>query len=399
MNKLKRLLTKRNFMDMGRGIKLLAIAAFCLFIRNKEKYSDLWIINERPMEARDNGYWLFKYIMDNNLHDNTRYIIKKRCADARKLEKYSHRLIEYQSLRHYVYYCLSSKQISTQLIFGSPSYSVAKYFKRIMPVKKSYVYLGHGIHKDDVEFLYKKNSKIDLFITDNDHEVKECLEVGGYREENVVLTGRPRNDGLNDFVSRKEILIMPTNRIWFDDWKRDERSENFLKSRFSKEYQELLYDKDLQKLLKESGYRLLFYLHTNSRWVFKHFKSDCEDIILVDINNIGVQEVLKRGAMLITDYSSVAFDFGYMYKPVIYFQYDYGTFREKQYKEGWFSYQEHGLGDIIDNRKALVERISAILQSGCKMDDKYKKRVAYIYYYRDSENCSRVFNSIMNMNK
>ena len=50
-----------------------------------------------------------------------------------------------------------------------------------------------------------------------------------------------------------------------------------------------------------------------------------------------VQTVLKESAYLITDYSSISFDFAYMKKPLCYFQFDYAEFREKHYPEGYFS--------------------------------------------------------------
>lgn len=399
MNKLKRLFIKRNIKDILRSIKLLAIAFFCMFIKNREKYKDIWMIDERASEARDNGYWLFKYIMDNKLHDNVWYTIEDNSVDAYKLEKYSHRIIKLYSIRHYVYYCLSTRGISAHKIFGSPSYVACKYFKRLMPVKKTYIYLGHGIHKDNVDFLYKKSAKIDLFITDSDIEANELIKVSGYDKSNVAVTGRPRNDGLHDFKIEKEILLMPTNRIWFLEWTKETRSDNFLKSRFYNEYQALLDDITLHKLLKETGYKLLFYLHPNTQYYLELFKSECKEIIIVSNEDMDIQEVLKRTALLVTDYSSVAFDFSYMGKPSVYFQYDYENFRENQYSEGWFSYKKHGVGAIVDNRESLIDEISKSISNKCMMDEKYQKRAGNIYKYHDADNCKRVFNSIIDIKK
>ena len=38
---------------------------------------DLWIICEDANEARDNGYWMFKYIRENHPEQNCVYAIKK----------------------------------------------------------------------------------------------------------------------------------------------------------------------------------------------------------------------------------------------------------------------------------------------------------------------------------
>ena len=50
-------------------------------------------------------------------------------------------------------------------------------------------------------------------------------------------------------------------------------------------------------------------------------------IKIVDKTEKSIQELLRECKYLITDYSSVAFDFAYMKKPLQYFQFDYEEFR------------------------------------------------------------------------
>ncbi|MDX1358816.1 MAG: CDP-glycerol glycerophosphotransferase family protein, partial [Clostridia bacterium] len=363
MKKVRMLFNRTLARDLLRCIKLFFIAFYCLFIKHKEKYKNVWLIDERWPEARDNGYWLFKYIMDNKLSGNTWFLLKPDSPDRYKLKDYSHKVLKPRSIKHYILYCMSERNISTQIGFCSPSYIYQKYFKKMTPVKKRYVYLGHGIHKDDVDFLYKKNSKIDLFITDNDIEARELIENGGYGASNVAVTGRPRNDGLHDFNIKKEILVMPTTRIWWFDPVYKANHERFRESMFFSEYQKLLDDPGLHSILDKTGCRLLFFLHTNSQAFLRHFKANHKNIELVNADDMGVQEALKNCAMLVTDYSSVAFDVSYMGKPVIYFQFDYDRFRKSQYPEGWFSYEEHGVGKIVDNRNSLIDEIGKLVDS------------------------------------
>ena len=42
--------------------------------------------------------------------------------------------------------------------------------------------------------------------------------------------------------------------------------------------------------------------------------------------------------MLITDYSSIFFDFGYLNKPVIYSHFDYNEYRANHFRKGYFDY-------------------------------------------------------------
>ena len=47
-------------------VKYGAAVIVAPFAKNKEKYKDLWLIAERGIDARDNAYYLFKYITANH---------------------------------------------------------------------------------------------------------------------------------------------------------------------------------------------------------------------------------------------------------------------------------------------------------------------------------------------
>ena len=46
-----------------------------IFYKDREKYKDAWLICERGTEARDNGYWMFKYIREKHPEQKIYYII------------------------------------------------------------------------------------------------------------------------------------------------------------------------------------------------------------------------------------------------------------------------------------------------------------------------------------
>ena len=90
---------------------------------------------------------------------------------------------------------------------------------------------------------------------------------------------------------------------------------------------------------------------------------------------------------MITDYSSVFFDFAFMKKPVIY----YHEGNDYHYKDGYFSYEEMGFGDVIDNGEDLVDKVIDYIENGCEMEEKYKRRVDGFFKYTDQNNCKRVY--------
>ena len=70
---------------------------------------------------------------------------------------------------------------------------------------------------------------------------------------------------------------------------------------------------------------------------------------------------------------------------------------KSQYPEGWFSYEEHGVGKIVTNRSDLVAEIRIVIENGCMNNKEYKERVKVIYKLHDTYNCRRVYNSIIKM--
>ena len=109
-----------------------------------------------------------------------------------------------------------------------------------------------------------------------------------------------------------------------------------------------------------------------------------------------MQTLLKESSLLITDYSSVFFDFAYMHKPTIYYQFDRASFRKGHYQEGYFSYDD-GLGPVAFDSNALLRYIEEYCENGFRMNDSYAKKADEFFVYRDSKNCERVFNSIIEL--
>ncbi|WP_407043987.1 CDP-glycerol glycerophosphotransferase family protein, partial [Cronobacter malonaticus] len=58
-----------------------------------------------------------------------------------------------------------------------------------------------------------------------------------------------------------------------------------------------------------------------------------------------MQETFNRAALMITDYSSVAFEMAVQNKQTIYYQFDAKEFFAGHvYSKGYFDYREHGFG-------------------------------------------------------
>ena len=127
------------------------------------------------------------------------------------------------------------------------------------------------------------------------------------------------------------------------------------------------------------------------------FSSGCKNIIIADWNKYDIQQLLIDSAICITDYSSIAMDFAYMLKPLIYFQFDYEKFRASHYGEGYFSYAKDGFGEIGKRKDDVVCLIKEYYENDFKVKDKYLNRIKDFFTLHDDKNCYRTFEAINNL--
>ena len=104
-----------------------------------------------------------------------------------------------------------------------------------------------------------------------------------------------------------------------------------------------------------------------------------------------MQTLLKQAALLITDYSSVFFDMVYMKKPVIFYQFDYETFRSGQYPEGYFNYADNPFGPQCQSQDEVFAELTQAIEREFAVSDEYQKEHARFFPLYDTNNTKRVY--------
>lgn len=364
-----------------------------------------WLISEKRTEARDNGYYIFKYLRQSESKNEAYYSIVSSGIDYQKINNLGN-VVEYNSLPHIALY-LGSKYLLYCQVDNKPYENVrgiAKLdsFRRNKQIR---VYLTHGICKDNIPTSYNyRLAKYNIFICGARPEYDYYKKLYKYPEKNIALTGLCRFDGLFDTSSNNIILVMPTFRNWLrtdnssKEKATDKECELMLNSDFYNCYASLLLNARLQNILKENNVRVVFYLHYTLQPYTHLFKDivNSDRIEVCEREQYDVQDLLKKAKILITDYSSVAFDFSYMRKPVAYYHFDYKKYRSEHYKEGFFNYIKHGVGPIINNEDDLVIWINNTILTGYLLSDKYSYRLNDFFVSYDKENCERVYQTVAN---
>lgn len=176
-------------------------------------------------------------------------------------------------------------------------------------------------------------------------------------------------------------------------WRRYLNNENkytISNSSYFRTYNSLINNERLIKKAKEYGYKIIFRPHPH---VYKYIGLfDENEAIQIDHERGSYQELFKKGALLITDYSSVAFDFAYLKKPVLYYQ--YGEDYHFNFEESYFDYEKMGFGEVCNSEDELVDLLEEYMKNDCKMKDKHSKNVEDYFIFTDKNNCKRVHEAI-----
>lgn len=365
--------------------------------RKKER----WIVMERINVAGDNAEHFYKFLRENEEKDiRSFFVISRECADYKRMKQVGP-VLPFRKFRHKLNVLLAKKIISSQgedNIFN-PWDNDSNYIRDLYKYK--YVFLQHGIIKDDLsEWLNKFNKNLQMFVTSAKPEYRSIVEGDYFYDETVVkLTGLPRYDNLKqDIMPEKSIVFMPTWRFSLagrvnNDTGEREYNPLFKQSEFYRFYQSLINDERLIRVMKEHGYTGKFFLHPQHKVQTGDFTDN--DTIKVVRDGIDYQEEFQKNALLITDFSSVAFDFAYLKKPVIYTHFDRDTFfRGQIYSEGYFEYERDGLGPVCYDYETTLQAIVDAVKGGCQLEPLYDERSDRFYEWFDDKNCRRVYEEI-----
>lgn len=374
---------------------------FCLLLfykhaKNKYKNRNIWLISERGTEARDNGAWLFKYIRTNYPDQEVYYVISADSSDLKNIEQYGNILYSNTHRHRLMFY--GAKVLISAHVMGGFTTNLSfylhlnrnKWFREWFKDNRKIVFLQHGITKDDYQPYYKENTQLDLFICGAKTESDYIYSHYHYQNGEVKYTGFARFDNLANHKEINQILVMPTWRRYLAG----SSKHIFTESDYFKTWNSLIHSNNLSAFLKKYKLKLVFYLHHGMQPYTGLFNVSDDNIIIADNNHYDVQTLLMQSKLLISDYSSVCFDFAYMEKPVIYYQFDSDQFFAKHFKKGYFDYEKMGFGSVVEYEEEVISNLKQICDAQFKPSAIYLKRMNDFFPIHDSENCSRIYRVI-----
>lgn len=369
-----------------------ALAVFKMFYRNRADKGLICMGSSNGKFCDENVCELFKFLTGQG--EKVFLVIDRNSQDIHKIEGMGCLLYRFSFRANLMI-------LRSEIMIYDTSYvdlirCNSDFLKHIRKVN---IFHGiHGLKKISIENAANRVANDDYVIATSSHEV-EIKKSWGFSKERIWLTGLPRFDVLSrkrDIQQKNKIFFMPTWRPWF---KRDfldpsyKDVEQFKNSDYFREILRVCSSKYLNELLLENGYVLEIYVHKLMHRYLKKLdiSSELSNIVFLD-EKTNVQEQIITSDILITDYSSVFFDFLYLNRSVILYQFD----KEKYYRETPGSYiDETEISDlVVTDFESLLDKIRNTLD--LKDNDSIQANNLldkYVKYY-DEENCLRVYTNI-----
>ena len=379
------------------------------YMKSKKKFyfnkkSEIWIINDRKNQAGDNGEYFFRYLNEiKPININYYFVIEKNCSDYERLKSYNN-IIDYYSTDYLNLFIKADKIISSisDSWVINPFEADGIYIYDLFHF--DFIYLNNGIFKDELSFYLNKIKKnINLFIVSSHKEYNSLITPNyGYNKDNILLAGLPRFDSLKKLEKtiekEKILLIFPTWRNYIRgtiNIKTHEsiKSERFIHTKFFNFYNDLINDQELLKEMNNNKYIGILCLHQNFAQQREYF---IENKFFKVQSNCYNQELFVKSSLLITDYSSIFFDFAYLGKPIIYSQFDIEEYRKLQFPEGYFNYENDGFGPICYDLQCTIRTIILEIKNKCQLKDIYANRIKNFFKFFDDKNNYRIYNHLKN---
>lgn len=359
------------------------------YLLNKKK--DIWLVGERPYKAQDTGYHFFKYMRENHPEKPVYYVIDESSPELKNVEPLDN-IIFFKSKKHIEYASIATTFIGSHHADYLFPVRTKKFKKMVKGLK---VFLQHGVMgtKNMIANYGKIASSFDTdaFMVSSSFEKEMIITDFQYPQQDVFVTGLSRFDSLlkDDVELKPQILIIPTWRDWITD------SERFLTSEYYEKYKELVHHPMLHQLASSYGFSILLCLHPNMQQFSNEFKD--APVTVINQGEVDVQLLMKQSALLLTDYSSVGFDFSFLHRPVIYYQFD-----RKRFIGNYPSHLDldNDLpGDIVFDINALLVELKNYCENNFMMSDRNKMKSEKFLEYRDTNSSERVYKVVKNLKR
>ncbi|MDO4322960.1 MAG: CDP-glycerol glycerophosphotransferase family protein [Lachnospiraceae bacterium] len=357
----------------------------------------IWLFIDKIYKGGDSSEYMYRYAEKQKDGIKKYYLLDEASADYARMKKEGYHPLKRGSLKHRLVFLNADMVIaSNSTVFAFNDYS----FERSLPIRSDVHFdvacVQHGMSVQKIAIAQQRlRDNTRLYFCASKYEIenlsKPVYDYVGY--DALKLTGVPRYDGLKN-RAQKIIVISPTWRMQSalpvsrNEGVARDFNPHFKETNYYKVYNGLINDPRLLEAARTYGYRIQYVLHPIVSPQHDDFtKNDLVEII-PSIGDMSYEKIFCEGALMVTDFSGVQFDFAYMRKPVVYLHHNDIP---QHYEEGTFHYKTMGFGEICHTNEELIDVLCSYMKNDCIMPEMYRRRADDFFAFSDNHNCERIY--------
>ncbi|MEC5228083.1 CDP-glycerol glycerophosphotransferase family protein [Bacillus inaquosorum] len=245
---------------------------------------------------------------------------------------------------------------------------------------------------------YKQNflqeaSKWDYLISPNAYSTEIFKRAFQFKKQ-ILETGYPRNDIL--YSLNKESLINKVKQelgigedkkiiLYAPTW-RDNEFKKIGQYKFKLQF-------DLEEMKRELGDSVVILLRmhylVSEKFNLRKYKDFVKDVSLYK----DIRDLYLISDLLITDYSSVFFDYMNLKKPIVFFVYDLPAYRDS-IRGFYFDFQQKTPGNLVQTSEELIKTVKELLHNPY-IDHNYEDFYNEFCNLEDGKASKRVIETIL----
>lgn len=327
---------------------------------------------------------LYEKLIDRG-YKNIYYVVNRDNPAIRNLDqKYRRNLIDKDSFRHLLCFFRTKTFVGTETVEHAAQLRAAN--RRLMSKARSldltHVFLQHGVmymvslDADlRVGFVSRKVKKYRTVVS-SEAEAMHFIRLGGFSREELYVTGLAKFDRSYREPGADLIMIMPTWRRW----ETNQAEQDFEQTGYYRMLQRMV-----SAVPEELRDRIVIKPHPLMQEMMQSRRTGLSEYLRPDLSH---DETLRRTALLITDYSSIAYDAFYRGANVI-FCWEEREECMRHYGGAHLMLNEYNaFGDVTRSQEQLVQAVQDNYNVSQRQD--YLRKYRRIVAFDDNRNTDRI---------
>ena len=389
----------QEYLETADGIPKDVLPLRKAYFETKEDYKNkvIWCYYDKSFKAGDNGEHAYRYAMQQDDGIEKVYYINKGCEDFKRLKDDDFNVVHPWSREGRLFALNASVVFMTHIppfqklgINGE----MLPYFKGLFNAKLIRLY--HGFPNNPSPSYSRYADGCTSVVVSSYYERDLYTnEDNMYDLSQIIECGNPRYDELID-DSQRQIVLAPTWRPALTASVKNGKQQsnpNFRKSTYFKIYNQILNDDRLLESARKNNYKIKLFLHPKLSAQTSDFEAN--DVVepLSCVGDMDYVTIMRQSDLMVTDYSSVQYDFAYMHKPVVYFHED----RLPYWRIVEFDYENLGFGQVCKSIDQLIEILCCYMENNCKLSSYYRKRIDDFFIFNDHNAGKRLYEAALEL--